>query len=102
MPAAMTDVTAAEFLGPLGKSLTARAKTLKISQLDQLRKEMAKSQPRQGELETLSLADLHSIRDAFAPYVEGDVSKINAAATACCCCCCPCCCCGCACSSCTA
>lgn len=99
---AAPNITAAEFLGPsLGAKLTTKAKALKIAQLAQLRNEIVHQKPSDGALADLSLADLHSIRDAFAPYAEGEVANISAAASACCCCC-PCCCCGCACSSCCA
>jgi hypothetical protein len=97
---AAPNITAAEFLGPSrAATLTARAKELKIAQLAQLRNEMIRHQPSDGTLAALSLADLHSIRDAFAPYAEGEV-VLTTASAGCCCCCCPCCCCGCACSSC--
>jgi hypothetical protein len=94
------NVTAAEFLGPSHAGpLTTKAKVLKISQLAELRKDILQHKPPQGALAALSLADLHSIRQAFAPYSEGDMPKLAAGDT-CCCCCCPCCCCGTACSSC--
>ena len=98
---ATQNVTAAEFLGPpLAAKLTPKAKALKISQLAQLRKNLLQHQPSKGQLAALSLADLHSIREAFAPYAEGQMPKLAAGST-CCCCCCPCCCCGTACSSCS-
>jgi hypothetical protein len=92
--------TAAEFLGPpLADRLSAKAKGLKLSQLAELRKNVLQHQPAKGALATLSFADLHSIREAFAPYADGDVGKMNIVGSTCCCCCCPCCCCATACSS---
>ena len=94
--------TAADFLGPsLAGKLTPKARTLKISQLQQLRKNVLQHKPSTGALAALSLADLHSIRAAFAPFAEGKMTG-STVATACCCCCSPCCCCGSACSSCSA
>jgi hypothetical protein len=94
--------TAAEFLGPpLAGRLSQRAKQVTLAQLNALHEEILGHQPPHSEVADLSLTDLHSIRDAFAPFTSrADTAAATVhTATAACCCCCPCCSCGTACSS---
>jgi hypothetical protein len=92
--------TAAEFLGPGAGPLTPRARQVTLAQLDKLRAEIVGGEPGHGDIADLSLKDLHSIREAFAPFTSRAEGAVNVAASACCCCC-PCCSCGSACSSCS-
>ena len=99
---ASMDTTAGDFLGQeLSGKLTAKAKALSLAQLKQLGDAIRGGRAPSSDLASLSLNDLHSIRDAFAPYSSQDATRVTSAAAGCCCCCCQCCCCGCACSSCS-
>ncbi len=100
------DVTAAEFTGEAGSTLTEVAGKLKIVDLVALRKSLIAKTEIPQDLTHLSIVDLHSIREAFSAYDSNEMGSaqtdMRIAASSCCCCCCPCCCCGSACSSCSA